>query len=201
MWRPVWSALLLSAALAGQGTLPRADASKYDVQGALGDFTIGADYLVHSIPASSGFIIADDYLIVEAALFGPRLTTIKLSLTDFELRITSTSNKVGPSTIEARPPTFGTSFAATRRAPGDPNRPPPRPTPTRVPTSIDNSGIEREAQLPLDQQIDQASLPAGEHKVPVSGALFFPFKGKTTSIKSLELIYTGPAGKVTLKFF
>jgi hypothetical protein len=202
MWRAVWSALLLSAALAAQGTPPKADASKYDVQGAVGDLTVGADYLVHSIPAASGYVIADDYLIVEAAFFGPRLATVKLALTDFGLRITSTSNKVGPTTIEARPPTFAGSFAAPRRAPGDPNNRPPLPRPpTRVPTSIDNSGIEREAQLPLDQQVDRASLPAGEQKVPVSGALFFPFKGKTTSIKSLELIYTGPAGTLTLKFF
>jgi len=201
MWRLASVSLMLVMALAGQGTQPRADASKYEVQGALDDLTIGAEYLVHSVPASSGYIIADDYLVVEAALFGPRFATVNLSFTDFELRISSTSSQVGPTIIEARSPTFRASFAAPQRAPGDPNRPPQRPAPTRVPTSINNSGIQQEAALPLDQQIDRASLPTGEQKVPVSGALFFPFKGKTTSIKSLEMIYTGPAGKLTLKFF
>ncbi len=189
MWRLASATVVLAAAVAGQGTKPRADASAYEVQGAAGDLKIGADYLVHSIPASSGYLNADDYLIVEAAVFGPRAATIKLSLSDFVLRITGVPKAGTPKMIEAQSPSFAPSFTGRPR------------TSSPIPTSINNSGVEKEPAVPFEKQVEQASLPAGEHKVPISGALFFPFKGKTVSIKSLELMYTGPAGKVTLKFF
>jgi hypothetical protein len=201
MVRVVSIALLLAGIAVGQGTRPGSNASAYEVQGALGDLTIGAEYLVHSVPGSSGYLIAENYLVVEAAFFGPRLRTIKLSQSDFELRVAD--KKTGAlRTIGAQSPAFAPSFTAPQRAPGDPGQraPLPRP-PTRVPTSVNNSGIDRDTTLPAGRQIEQASLPVGEQELPVSGVLFFPFKGKTTSIKSLELIYTSPTGKLTLKFF
>jgi hypothetical protein len=36
-------------------------------------------------------------------------------------------------------------------------------------------------------------------KTPAAGLIFFPFEGKTKSIKTLELSYEGAAGRVTLK--
>jgi hypothetical protein len=190
--------------LHAQGTQPHPDASTYEVQGSLGDIKIGADYLVHSVPASSGYVIANDYLIVEAALFGPKFSAIKLSPTDFQLRINDAKTTV--ESIEASAVAYAVrdgdrGFAGPQRAPGDPNRPQQRNPPTQVPTSINNSGIDRDAPPSVDQQIRAAALPMGDQKVPVSGALFFPFKGKTASIKSLELVYKGPAGELTLKFF
>jgi hypothetical protein len=39
-------------------------------------------------------------------------------------------------------------------------------------------------------------LPEGEFKGAVSGYLYIPFKGKTASIQSLELIYDGTVLKL-----
>lgn len=193
MWRSVSIALLFATSLVAQGTPPRTHASKYEVHGALGDFTIGAEYLVHSVPASSGYLIADEYLVVEVALFGPRLGTVKLSQSDFLLRVVDNAKKDPSKTLQAQSPSFIGSFLAPRRAPGDPNQPAPR--------SPVSSSVDREPPPPISQQVDQAALPIGEQKVPIAGALFFPYKGKTGSIKSLELIYAGSAGKLTLRFF
>jgi hypothetical protein len=41
-------------------------------------------------------------------------------------------------------------------------------------------------------------MPVGEHALPEAGLLFFQYRGKTESIHSIELIYAGPAGEVTL---
>jgi len=204
MLRPVLLALVLAACLAGQGTKPRANASAYEIQGSVGDVSIGAEYLVHSIPASTGYLIAEDYLVVEAALFGPRSGTIRLAPSDFQLRINGAVKalEAQPSGSVAYSIKDPGRLVAPQRAPGDPNSPAPPKLPGHVPTSVSNlPGYEKEAPPPVEQQVARAALPWGESKLPVSGTLFFPFKGKTTSIKSLELIYNGPAGPVTLKFF
>jgi hypothetical protein len=164
---------------------------------------MGADYLVHSIPASTGYVIANNYLVVEAALFGPRNTTVNLSLDNFVLRIN------GTMTLEAHTPSevaysirnADRGFLNPQRAAGDPNRSPPVGPPTRVPTSPNNSGYDKAPPPPLEQQVTLVALPMGQQKLPVAGTLFFPFKGKTVSIKSLDLIYSDPAGKLTLKLF
>jgi hypothetical protein len=44
-------------------------------------------------------------------------------------------------------------------------------------------------------------VPDGDLKTPFAGLLFFPFRGKTKSIKTMELLYQGPAGTIALKLF
>jgi hypothetical protein len=41
-------------------------------------------------------------------------------------------------------------------------------------------------------------LPEGDRPLPQANLLFFEFHGKTARIRSVELVYTGPAGKATL---
>jgi hypothetical protein len=54
-------------------------------------------------------------------------------------------------------------------------------------------------QRSWEQHADKASLPGGDRPLPQAGLLFFSYRGRTQSIRSLELIYDGPAGKTTLK--
>jgi glycerol-3-phosphate dehydrogenase subunit C len=42
------------------------------------------------------------------------------------------------------------------------------------------------------------ALPEGERVLPQAGLIFFTYRGKAEGIKSLELIYEGAAGKVTI---
>jgi len=50
----------------------------------------------------------------------------------------------------------------------------------------------------MQQQVQKAALPEGDRPCPRPGLLFFEHRGETKKIKSLELIYSGPAGKATL---
>jgi len=47
-------------------------------------------------------------------------------------------------------------------------------------------------------KVEKASLPEGDRPLPEAGLLFFPYHGQGDKIKSVELIYSGPAGKATL---
>jgi hypothetical protein len=71
---------------------------------------------------------------------------------------------------------------------GNQNDPPP--SPPKMPFA------ERRA---MEQRVQKAALPEGDRALPVAGLIFFQYRGKTKDIKSLELMYAGPAGKATLK--
>jgi hypothetical protein len=53
-------------------------------------------------------------------------------------------------------------------------------------------------QRAMAQRVQKAALPGGDRSLPQAGLLFFSYRGKTKNINSLELIYSGPAGKATL---
>jgi hypothetical protein len=50
----------------------------------------------------------------------------------------------------------------------------------------------------MSQRVQKAALPGGDRALPQAGLIFFQYRGKTTGIHSLELVYSGPAGKATL---
>jgi hypothetical protein len=53
-------------------------------------------------------------------------------------------------------------------------------------------------QRALNQRVQKAALPEGERALPVAGLVFFQYYGKVEKIHTIELIYTGAAGKATL---
>ena len=69
---------------------------------------------------------------------------------------------------------------------GESNEP---PTPPKMPFPVRRA---------MEQRVLKATLPEGDRALPVAGLIFFQYRGKTQGIKSLELIYSGPAGKATL---
>jgi hypothetical protein len=88
----------------------------------------------------------------------------------------------------------------SERFPGDPTarRLPRAP---RAPETDDQAAVRDRAEPVLsaaDAAIEK-SLPEGKINLPVSGYIYFAHKGKTKSIKSLELLYNGPAGQAELK--
>ena len=159
-----------------------------------------ADYLVHSVPTQGGELVTNDYLVIEAALLGPK-NLLNVSIAQFKIRINrktmiDTENpgmvinsmlhpeyKSGPVLDAAAGPVVISSRQSTPRFPGAPGQ-----------RTESNS-------LPVDQRVQAASLPEGDLAPPIRGLLFFPFRGKTKTIKSLELLYEGPAGKAALKLF
>ena len=212
---------LIAASLHAQGTTPKASPSDYPVHAAAGGVTLAAEYLVHAIPTPSGSFVARDYLVVEAAFFGPPSSRLNLSAEHFTLRINGRKAPVmtqSPGIVSAslkypdwtqRPTLVGTAGMGDRaviigqpapveRFPGDPTarRGPQAP---RVPEPENPTGEPKEPQMGIEKRVQRAALPEGAHVPPASGLLFFPFNGKTKSLRSLELIYDGPLGKMTLK--
>jgi hypothetical protein len=85
--------LLLSfvacAALAmGQSaTADRQKASDYPVSASAGRMELGGEFLVHNIPASSGYYFAKGYLVVDVGVFPKPGRAIQVSAGQFTLRL------------------------------------------------------------------------------------------------------------------
>ncbi|MDP3000662.1 MAG: hypothetical protein Q8N47_24475 [Bryobacterales bacterium] len=67
----------------------------------------------------------------------------------------------------------------------------------KVQTSM-NSG-DKDKESPLLAKLKQKMLPAKRGTEPVSGLLYFSLEGKHKP-KDLELVYRGPAGKLSIRF-
>jgi hypothetical protein len=204
------------ALLRAQGTPPKTKASDYPVHVEMGSVTLAAEYLVHSLPTPKGNLISTDYLVVEAAFFGPPFSRLKMSPDHFSLRINGKGDPlstelpgmvarsiqypgarahleaagsvgVGDGTVSVGPRPPPSQF------PGDGNERSPSGQPATVKSIEDEAAIE--------YRVRNATLPEGENSLPRSGLLYFYFRGKIKNIHTLELFYDGPLGKSTLKLF
>ena len=207
---------LVFAASAQQGTEPKASADEYPVHTQLGDGAVGAEYMVHSFSRGQAYYLAKDYLVVEVALFPAEGKKLEIHFSDFQLRINGRKPALLPvapemvassldhaelsdrprpvvaASVDNRTVVLGAPPQQRPPYPTDP-RTEPRPIP-RVPQDDDASGIEHPAPERADVLVVDVALPEGpqERKGPVSGYLYFAYSGRTSSIKSLELLY-GPA--------
>jgi hypothetical protein len=212
--KAAWALALLSTSLAGQ-TTGKDKPAGYPAHAAGRGVSIGAEYLVHSIPAGSQTLFARDYLVVEVAVFPAKKTEpVEIGTRTFSLRLNGRKQMLTPDapgfvaaslkypdweqhpTAEAqvgignadviigRPPAVG-------RFPGDPNE-------GRLPPD-QRRGVAQQEQETPEQIIARTALPEGLTAKPASGYLYFHFRGKLKSIKSLELVYQGKAETVTLK--
>ena len=55
-----------------------------------------------------------------------------------------------------------------------------------------------ELKRTMQQRVQRASMPEGDRALPAAGLLFFEYRGRPESIRSLELIYSGPGGNANL---
>jgi hypothetical protein len=86
---------------------------------------------------------------------------------------------------EPSAPKSKTSFGGQGQ--GESNEP---PAPVKIPIAV---------QRAMAQRAQKASLPKGDRALPQAGLIYFQYRGKSTSLQSLELIYDGPAGKAIQK--
>jgi hypothetical protein len=208
-------ALASASFLCGQTTV-KEKPEDYSAHAASGATAIGADYLVHSIPAHSQTFFARDYLVFEVALFPSRDEPIEITTNTFTLRINGKKeiiyrNSPGfvaaslkypdweqhpQSAVQVGPVILGPP-PAVGRFPDDPNqtrRPPKSPTPG------ESAGIDRDDPATPDEAVARYALPDGRIEKPISGYIYFHFRAKPKSVKSLDLIYADNAGSVTLKW-
>jgi len=201
-------------------TEPKNKAADYPAHGTAGNISVGADYLVHSIPAGNQTFLARDYLVVEVAVFPGKDAPVEIGGNTFTLRISGKNLVLSPDSpgfvaaslrypdwemhprAEASAGVGDTGVilgrpSAVGRFPGDPTPTQNRlPQPPRAPN--DRNGIEQQEPERAEDVIARTALPEGATARPVSGFLYFPYKGKTKSIKSVELIFRDKSGTVTL---
>ena len=185
-----------------KGMPPRASAADYQAQAQAGTLTIAAEFKGHSVPTLQGALSTEDYVVIETGLFGSPGARILLSSGDFSLRI---NGKKTP--LPSQP--YGLVAGSVK----DPEWEPPAPPASKSKTSLGGGGRGEQGeanappapvQIPLAekramaQRVQKASLPEGDRALPLAGLIFFQYRGKTESIRSIELIYAGPAGKATL---
>lgn len=203
-------------------TPPKASPAEYPVKAELPGLVIAADYTVRTVFGRDDSALTPDYLTVDVALYPPKGKTISVAASQFRLRVNGKKQPLYSQTPgmvaaslrypdwEQRPTVLVGAGAGdaqvilgrpqpTERFPGDPRPQQGRlPPPPKAPTDQDRSGIERPpARSPADIVTEEA-LPEGDYTFPRHGHLYFPFKGKTASLKSVELLYEGPAGKAAL---
>jgi hypothetical protein len=216
----VYRAALSFSALAGllaaqSGTAPKASAQDYPVHAKLEKLSIGAEYLVHSFSRGREMFIAKDYLVVEVALYPANGESLLVNAGHFSLRVNDRKqvllpqapefvanslkypdSNTGLHTVETLGPVVLGQPRTVDRFPGDPNAR-SGPEPPRVPE--DNpGGLEKSPPVKPEELVVQTALPEGERRKPASGFLYFPYRGKVSRIRSLELLFASPAGSTTL---
>ena len=187
-----------------KGMPPRPTPTDYPDQAEAGKVTIAAEFQGHAVPTLQGNLTTEDYVTVETAFFGPAGARVKLSFEDFALRIN------GKKTVPGQP--YGVVLGNVK----DPEWVPPEPEKTTKHANLTVGDEKEEApkgeakepafppripievQRAMNQRVQKAALPEGDRALPVAGLVFFSYSGKVEKIHTLELIYTGAAGKAIL---
>ncbi|MGH9721736.1 MAG: hypothetical protein ACRD8O_16130 [Bryobacteraceae bacterium] len=209
--------ILLATLVHGAGTEPRATAAEYPAHAPLPPLSIGAEYMVRSVPGSGQTILVSDYLVVEVALFSTA-REMMVNSGAFTLRINGKKQAIVAQTpafvaaslkhpdwehrrgviAQAGPIVVGRP-QTTERFPGDQRPSQTRlPRPPQAPDDPNRSGLDPEPVMKPEEIVIQSALVEGRRVLPLSGCLYFAHKGKPQSIRTVDLIYEGPEGTVTL---
>jgi|HubBroStandDraft_6_1064221.scaffolds.fasta_scaffold128061_2 hypothetical protein len=186
-----------------QGVPPRAAPSDYPAHTQIGPITIAADFTGHNIPTREGPLTTEDYVAIEVAFYGPPDAKLVLSAEDFTLR------------VNGKKPLIEQSFEDTLRSLRDPDWIPPDSSSSgdSKKTSVSGSGggskdltapppppppMPPELRRAMAVRVRRDSMMVGERALPQAGLIYFSYSGRTENLKSLQLIYNGPAGKATI---
>jgi hypothetical protein len=206
--------LFLAVSAAFAQTTPKAKPEDYPVQAHAmvqgKHVDVGAEFMVHSFSQGEESYIAPDFLVVEVALYPAADDALKVDRSEFKLRINGKKQS-----LEAQPPQLvasslthpewqnrprmegggglgGIGVGIGRPRPVDIPGQPPQPgtrLPNPTPAPRDDNGVEREPRIKPEELVLRTAFPTGEFRKPTSGFLYFPYKGKIASLKSIELLY------------
>lgn len=200
--------LTLSTLLAQESIPARAKPSDYKVSAALGPHTIAADFLGHTIPAPEATFVAEDYIVIELAVFPAAKSDYRFDSGKFSLRI----NGKKPEMLSQAPGFVAASLKypsweqrprmeaaggignagvilgrdTTSRFPGDRRAPTP---PIGMPPRQPGVEIEKRETLRPEEWVTKLAWEDRPVKGPSAGLLYFPFRGKLDKIKKLELVH------------
>ena len=180
---------------------PRAAPGDYQGQAKVGPVTLAAEFTGHGIPSPQGVLISEEFVAVEAAFFGASDARVTIAATDFSLRINGKKNL-----LPSQP------FGLVGKEVKDPEWVPPEPAEKKSKTGIGGAGggqdqgapppgppkVPIELRRDWQQRIQRAAISEGDRALPQAGLLFFQHRGKIDNIRSVELVYAGPDGPVTV---
>jgi hypothetical protein len=195
----------------GGGTDPKPKPEDYESHGQARATSLGADFMIHSFSGQGVTYVAPDYLVVEVALYPPKGSEINVQPLAFALRLDGkrTLAPVSTSMVASSLPHpewrqgprleagagvggGGVVLGAPRPAQPIPGGPPVTGPPQQVPGSDQDptgTGVSRTPPVPAAQLLVETALPTGKFPGPVSGYLYFPYRGKAGSLKTVELLY------------
>lgn len=181
------------------GLPPRPAPTDYQARVKAGMVTIAADFHGHNVPTEeAGPYSTEDFVVLEVAVFGQPDQRLQISPDQFSLRVNGKKN-----------PLPSQSYLTVFHSLKDPSWEPPENT-AKSKTTLNTGGGGSQDDLPaivhmpmqlrhaMEQRVIKSSFPEGERPLPQAGLLFFEHHGQTKSIRSVELTYSGPAGKATM---
>jgi hypothetical protein len=183
-----------------KGVPPRTTPADYQAHAKAGTVTVAAEFQAHAVPTPQATFNSEDYVCVEVAFFGPPDAHLKISIDDFSLRVNDKK-----TALTSKP--FGMVFSSLK----DPSWEPPEPAESKSKTGINTGGGGAQDSTPvvvhmpfplqraMEQKVQKAALAEGDRALPQAGLIFFSYHGKEKGIRSLELTYSGPAGKALMK--
>jgi hypothetical protein len=159
--------------LAAQVVAPKPKVQEYEVRAKAAKAEFGGEFMVHIVSAEGKSHFIPEYFCVELAVYPEKGTTLQLARKDFTLRINGKKPEL------------------------------PTESPGLVAISLNTSGWSQrqpESGQPAtaSEAVVSAGLNEGEVDHPIAGYLYFPYRGDGKKAKTIELIYRGPAGEVTL---
>lgn len=188
----------------------RAAATDYKAHAVIDpEVTMAAEFLGRTVPAPNAAFILQHYVVIEIALFARafefRAERFSLQLNEKTPLLPQTAGMVGaslkyPDWENQRQMTavggVGDANVILGRRPTTPRFPGDRRAPTPPPGSPVKPEVEKH-DAPWDW-VGKLAWEDGTVKAPAGGLLYFPHDGNLTKLKTIDLIYNGPGGLVTL---
>ena len=220
-WHPE---LFLIAGLlsADVGLTPRPLPEDFPVHQETARVRIGAEFMVHSFGRDSERYVNEDFLTVEVGVYPIERSPTLISAGQFTLRVNGKKEvlrSVAPSVVASSlkyndweqrvtldgpsgpgssgPGSSGGLSQSGPRFPGD-NRSNQGRLPAPPQVSQDPT-LAQPAHVAPSVLVKEVALEEGEHKFPAGGYLYFPYRGKVKSIRSLDLIYDNGSESITLR--
>jgi hypothetical protein len=195
-----------------EGTPTKASAGEYPVQAKSGNLAIGAEYMVHSFGSGEQMYLAENYLVVEVALFPPKGEGITADAAKFALRVNGKKTLLyaqNPPMVASnlnrrdwdspRGPTADLGVGGVNIGLGYPQGRDPvtgapdrrrLPNPPRAPDAGAPGGSEPKERVRPEELLIRTALPEDPHSGPVSGFLYFPYlRGQASGLKSIDLLF------------
>jgi hypothetical protein len=184
-----------------KGMPPRATPGDYQAHAQTGSVTIAAEFAGHGVPTPEQTLSTDEYVVVEVGLFGAADARTTLSRSDFSLRINGKKTLLPSEPYDVVLPSLK-----------DPEWAPPTPAEPKSKGGLSTGGgaggggnelpapvhMPFELKRAMQLHVQKAVLLEGDRMLPQAGLIFFHHGGKTSGIRSLELIYSGAAGTATI---